>query len=97
MRAEHHVADVIQRMDKADSAHVEGLLSDSQVVTADIDVGVGQRRDQARQRDTVVHQFLRVDVDMVLLGQSAETRDIDYPINGLELLLQYPVLDLLSA
>ena len=97
MGVEHDVADVVERMDEADSAHVEGLLADPQVVTADVDVGIGQRGHQPRQRDAVMHQFLRVDVDMVLLGQSAETRDVDYSVNGLELLLQYPVLDLLFA
>ncbi len=44
-----------------------------------------------------MHQLLRIDFDMVLLGQAAEARDVDYPINGLELLLQHPVLDLLFA
>ena len=81
-------------MDKADSAHVEGLLADVEVVAAHVDVGVAERGQQRGQRNVVVGKPLRIDVDMVFLGQSAEAGNVDYARYGFELLLENPVLDL---
>jgi hypothetical protein len=42
-------------------------------------------------------QFLCVDINVVLLGQAAEARNVDYSVNSLELLLDDPVFDLLFS
>ena len=92
---QHDVADVVERVDEADAANVEGLLADAQIVAAGVGVGVRDRADQGRERNLVVGQLLRIDIDVVFLGQSAETGNVDHAGNGLELLLEDPVLDLL--
>ena len=54
-------------------------------------IAAGQRR----QRQLVVVELLRIDVDVVLLGQSAEARHVDHARHRLELLFEHPVLDFL--
>ena len=42
------VADVAQRLDEADAAHVERLLAERDALAADVLVGVGERVDELR-------------------------------------------------
>ena len=42
----------------------------------------------------VVGQALRIDVDVVFLGQPAEAGNVDYARHRFQLLLENPVLDL---
>src|SRR5262249_19057117 len=60
------VADVAQRADEADAAHVERLLADGQALPADVLVGVGDPRDELRERDAVAAQAIGVDLDVEL-------------------------------
>ncbi len=95
VRGQHDVANVVERMDEADAANVEGLLADREIIPACVGVRVRDRAGQSCERHLVIGQLLRIYVDLVLFRQPAKTADIDHTRNCLELLLKHPVLDLL--
>ena len=82
-------------MDETDPAHIEGLLANIQIVAAGIGIRVLDRGDYLRERNRVVNQLLRIEFDVVLLGQPAEAIDVEHARHGLVLLFANPVFDLL--
>ena len=94
-RGQHDIPNIAQRMDKADAANVEGLFADREIIARRRWCSSSDRVDQGGERNLVIGQVLRIDVDLVLLGEPAKTGDIDHTRNSLELLFKHPVLDLL--
>ena len=86
------VADVADRSHEADAAHVERLLAEREPLAADVLVGVGERRDQLRQRQVLPLELIGVDLDVILLRVAAEADDVDDAGHLTELLLEDPVL-----
>ena len=81
---DHHVADVVHRLQQAHAAHDELLLAIAQQVAAGVVVGVADGRDELRQRDAVRLQFRRRWDDVVLLHLAAEGADIGHALHVLE-------------
>ncbi len=91
-----YVLDVVHVADEPDAAHRVRLLADLDALSADVLVAGLQRADHLRQRRTLTAQAVGVDVDVVLLGLSAEACDVDDARHLLELPLEDPVLDRLQ-
>src|SRR5690348_335334 len=70
---EHDVADVIERMDQTHSAYIKSLLPDVKVAAARVGVRVLNGSDDLRKRNRVMSELRRIEIDMILLGQSAKT------------------------
>ena len=90
---QQRVADVFERFDEAEATHVEGLLANVEIVAARADIGVGECGGQGGKRNVVVVQFLRIDVNVVLLGKSAEGAVADHARHGAELTRDDPVVN----
>ena len=80
------------RADETDAADVVRLLAHEEAVAADVLVGVLDAGRELTERHAVTAQAERIDFDMVLLGLAAVARDVDDPLNLLELTLQNPIL-----
>src|SRR5262249_60030968 len=76
---QHDVADVVDVPDEADAADVGRLLADVGGAGPDVHVAVGDGGDRLRQRDAVPLQLSEIDLDVVLLRQSAPADDVDHP------------------
>src|SRR6202041_1213664 len=90
---DHRAADIIDRMNQSDPAHHQRLSTDIDRLTADIDVGIGQRLQYLWDRQPVVQQPPLVDDYFVSLGLAAPAGDVNHSRHGFESPLQDPVLD----
>ena len=89
---DHGVGEILDRMNEADAAHHGGLAADIDGVAADIDVGIGHRLQQLRQRQAIGDQLVEIDLQLKRLGLAAPAGDIDHAGHGAEAALQHPVL-----
>ncbi len=92
--------DVPGRLDQPQPPQVESLLAEGEHVATHVEVGVGDGAGDLGQGDALALHAVGVDLDLILLGQSAEARDVDDARDLLEALLEGPVLgglDLLEA
>jgi hypothetical protein len=89
---EDDLSDVGERVDETDPAHVEALLAERQPLAADVLVGAPDPLVELGERERVALETVRVDVDVVLLGLSAEGDDVDDPRDLAELSLEDEVL-----
>ncbi len=93
-RLRHHgVGEIVDRPDQADAAHDGRLLANIDGVAADIDVGVADRLEQLRQRQTVGDELAEVDLDLIGLALATPPGDVDDPRHRAEAALENPVLN----
>ncbi len=85
-----YVVDVAVEADLADVDLLPALLDE---VAAGVDVVVGDLLLDLADGEAVGDEFIGVDADLVLAGDAAEAGDIDDAGDGLELLLELPVLE----
>src|ERR1700730_2979728 len=71
-------------VDQADAADVDRLLADRDLASADINVGVAERRHELRHGDVVSLELLQVGIDIELLGGAAPGVDLHHAGNGHE-------------
>ena len=90
------MADFVRGMNQADAAHHRRLSAEIDGLAADIDVGVAERREHLRHRQSVAHQLVLIDRDVVSLGLAAPTGHIDDSRHRLEAPLEHPVLERLE-
>jgi len=85
---QHHVLDVLSpvalgqifvaaAVQQADAANVDGLLANSDLAPAHIDVGIVQRRDELRKVDAVGVKLVKIDLDVVLLSRTTPRIDLN--------------------
>ena len=79
------------RAQETDAADVVRLLAHEEPVAADVLVRVLDGGSDLGKRHAVPVQAKRVDLDVVLFGLAPITRDVDDPLNLLELTLENPV------
>src|SRR5215510_10601823 len=72
---------------------IDGLLAHVDGAAAHVDVGIADGCDDLRQRDVVGVELVQIDFDIVLLGSSAPSIDLDYARNSQETALQDPILN----
>src|ERR1700683_2099614 len=77
---------------QADATDIDRLLAHRDLATADVDVGVAQRRDQLGNGQVVGFELVRIDIDVELLGRAAPTVDLDDPVHCEQTAQRDPVL-----
>src|SRR5262249_53769873 len=76
---EHDILDVVDvpalreiaasaAIEQTDPADIDRLLTDGDLATADINIGVAECADDLRYRDVIGVEFIEIDVNIVLLG-----------------------------
>ena len=93
---QHDVADVLERADDAEAAHVDRLLADRDGAAADIGVAGGDRGDDLRQRQAVGHHAVEIDLGLEFLGLAAEHEHVGHARHDAQLALHHPVLQRLE-
>src|SRR5580704_4694149 len=79
-------------IDQADASDVDRLLAHRDLTTADIDVGIAERRDDLRNGDVVGFELVEIDIDVELLGGAAPRIDLYDAWNGQQPTPHDPVL-----
>ena len=72
------LARAVDGTDQADAAHHRGLRADVDGIAADVDVRIAHRLQQLRQRQSVRHQLVEIDLKLVGLGLAAPAGDVDH-------------------
>src|SRR5260370_24182383 len=90
--SDHDIADVVCVFEQADAAHVVTLLTNLKIVGAHVRVTVADRGHHLRHRDSVSDQFVRVEIDVKLLGRTTKAHYIDDAGDLFELSFENPVL-----
>ena len=100
---EHDVLDVVDlpalgqiqfaaAVEQPDTADVHGLLADSDLASAHIDIGVAECADDLRNRNVVGVELVQIDLDIVLLGGAAPRVHGNDPRNSEQAAGDDPVL-----
>src|SRR5262245_12257383 len=88
----HDVFDVARVLDVAMSADEILLSSYFEHLATDISVAHLYCLDDVAKRDVVGQQFIRIEVHLVLLDESADCRDLGHALDRFERVTQMPVL-----
>ena len=89
---EDDVADVVQRADHPEPAHIDRLLAHRDVAAADIGIARRDRRDDLRQCQPVGHHPVEIDFGLELLGLAAEHRHVGDARHRAQPALDHPIL-----
>src|SRR5207245_9961101 len=77
---------------QSDAPHHRGLRADIDRVAADMDVGIAYGLQQLRQAQSVRHQLVEIELQLIGLGLAAPARDVDDARHGTETALQGAIL-----
>src|ERR1700730_13451314 len=94
---DERAADLFYRMNQSHAPHDGRLRAEIHRLAADIDVGVAERGQYLRDRQSVAHQLALIDGNIVGLRLSAPSGHVNDARHGLEAALQYPVLQCLQV
>ena len=89
----HHVFDIGDPVDEAQSTNVVVLRADGQIAASDIGIAIGQGGHDLRQIDAVADQSSRIDIDVIFFGRPPERGHVDDTGNASELSPDLPVLN----
>src|ERR1700730_14855647 len=89
---DERAADLVHRMNQTHAPHHGRLRAEIHRLAADVDVGVAERSQYLRDRQSVAHQLALVDGNIVGLRLAAPSGHVDDARYRLEAALQYPVL-----
>ncbi len=91
--ADDDLLEVLDRLDESDAADEKLDAVFLQHLRADIDVRLPHGLIDIEERDPMRAQFVRVNVDLILLHEAADARDFAHAFDGVDLVAQIPVLD----
>ena len=89
----HHVFDIRDPVDKAQTTDVVVLRADGQIVASYIGITIGQGGHDLRQIDAIADQSSRIDINVILFGRAPERGDVDDTGNASELPTDLPILN----
>ena len=89
----HHVFDICNPIDEAQSTNVVVLRANGQIIASDIGIAIGQGGHDLRQVDVVADQSSRIDIDVIFLGRPPECGHVDDTGNASKLATNLPVLN----
>ena len=89
-------ADVVDRLHQAHGAHIERLLAPFDVAAAAVHVIGSQRLLDVGQRQSIRHQLVGIELNLVLLGLAAEAGDRSDVGHRHQMLEDHPVLQRLQ-
>ena len=90
---ERNVLDVGDAFDVAASAHVILGRADLENFSAHIAVGHADFVHDVAERNAVGDEFVRIEIDLVLLDEAADRRDFGHAFDRFERVTQMPVLE----
>src|SRR5215469_3055937 len=87
----------MDRREEADTAHVIGLFTEGKPLAADVLVGIWEGVGDLAESYALSAKSGGINLDVIFLGFSAETRDVDHARNAAKLPLKDPVLGSLEV